>query len=1306
MKTSVVPVLMRVLMFTALFSSALAGDWPMWRYDAGRTASSPEELPAQLHPQWTRQYSEREPVWNDPLNRDLMSFDTVFEPVVLGNTLYLGFNDRDKVVALDIRTGAEKWTFYADGPIRLPLAGNRNRLYFTSDDGHLYCLSADSGNLLWKFRGGPRDRKILGNKRLISTWPARGGVVIYENTVYFAASIWPFMGTFIYALDAETGRVMWRNEGTGADYQKQPHNSPAFAGIAPQGVLVALTDRLLIPGGRSVPACFDRRTGQLLYYHLSEYNKTGGAFVCANEQFFFNHYRDRDTDLYDVKGGKQVAKRVGKYPVLVGRLFYTSGDSVVLHTTGLPATKRFTLKVDATGDLIRAGSRLYAGGDGQIAAVHILRDGTLKPAWVEKVEGKVARLIAANGMLIAVTQDGKLIAFGKEAVPVANHVEKPDPAQPSAENAKLAQVILEQTGVRDGYALVYGTGAADADLLTSLALSSDLDIVAVIPGAENVDRLRRVFDRSGLLGKRVHVLEGTPDSFEPPPYLASLIVLADGGDRWGDDDSLRRMARSVRPYGGRIWLPSERGRPVRTGSAGVPPAFAGKMNRLRSGRDARDPSADGTSALQEGTSALQEGTSALQDRLRNVDSTLSVRAFEFATVFSKDGPLPGGAANWTHQYGSIANTVKSDDQLVRLPLGVLWFGGNSNIDVLPRHGHGPPEQIVDGRLIIEGIDCVSARDVYTGRVLWKADLDRSNTFGQYYDKTYDENAPLTVKTNQQHIPGANARGTNFVATSDWVYILQGSRCHVLDIRTGETKKAFSLPGPNGVEPAKWGYIGVSRDKLIAGGDFVAFSSSAAPQIDSSRPKAPDKEAEKQRAKLAIFGNFDGMASKSLVVMDRQDGSVKWKTEARYGFIHNAITASDDVLFCLDKLPPALEKRLRRRGLETPTDYRLLALDLKTGRVLWERNTNIFGSWLSYSREHDRLLQATRPSRDMLTDETGERMAVYVASTGELVWDRKVKYENPPILHNDWIITDRAAYSLATGERKLQIDPVTGEDILWSYSRTYGCNYNIASEHLLSFRSAAAGFYDLISNGGTGNLGGFKSGCTSNLIAAGGLLNAPDYTRTCQCSYQNQTSLAFIHMPELEYWTTNDFVWNGKPVEKIGINLNAPGDRVAHDGTLWLDFPSVGGKSPDIPIRLDSPKPHAIRRHSLTLRPNGQEWVAASGFAGPLKLEISLSQPAEKDSYTVKLHFAELENRKPGERLFHVRLQGREVLHDFDIAQEAGGVDTPVVKTFAKIPVEGVLTVECIPSSPGTKAPPLLCGIEIVLEESASVIDID
>ena len=86
------------------------------------------------------------------------------------------------------------------------------------------------------------------------------------------------------------------------------------------------------------------------------------------------------------------------------------------------------------------------------------------------------------------------------------------------------------------------------------------------------------------------------------------------------------------------------------------------------------------------------------------------RAGEF-TVLTREGALPG-SGDWTHQYGDAANTGVSKDSLVRAPLGLLWFGGSSNVTILPRHGHGPPEHVVDGRLFIEGPESMRAMDVY------------------------------------------------------------------------------------------------------------------------------------------------------------------------------------------------------------------------------------------------------------------------------------------------------------------------------------------------------------------------------------------------------------------------------------------------------------------------------------------------------------------------------------------------------------------------------------------------------------------
>ena len=298
----------------------------MWRCDAGRTAFSTHELPDRLSPLWTRVYPPRTPAWEDPLNQDLMSFDAVFEPVVLDGRMFVAFNDRDKVVALDALTGRELWTFYADGPVRLAPAASQGRVYFASDDGCLYCLWADSGRLAWKFAGTPQRRRVLGNSRLISAWPARGGPVIRDGVVYFAASIWPFMGTFIHALDAATGKVIWTNDGTGADYIKQPHDAPAFAGVAPQGALVATEKVLLVPGGRSIPAAFERATGRLLYFRIAESGKgTGGSTVMADEKQFFVHTRGQGTRAHDLTTGKK-ASFAPNEPVLAQGRYYCGAD--------------------------------------------------------------------------------------------------------------------------------------------------------------------------------------------------------------------------------------------------------------------------------------------------------------------------------------------------------------------------------------------------------------------------------------------------------------------------------------------------------------------------------------------------------------------------------------------------------------------------------------------------------------------------------------------------------------------------------------------------------------------------------------------------------------------------------------------------------------------------------------------------------------------------------------------------------------------------------------------------------------------
>jgi hypothetical protein len=512
---------------------------------------------------------------------------------------------------------------------------------------------------------------------------------------------------------------------------------------------------------------------------------------------------------------------------------------------------------------------------------------------------------------------------------------------------------------------------------------------------------------------------------------------------------------------------------------------------------------------------------------------------------------------------------------------------------------------------------------------------------------------------------------------------------------------------------RWGFIGVYKDLLLGGHDFAHFT------------KKAGREWKKGYAPIE-----DLSASAGLVAFDRHSGDLRWQVSPRHGFIHNGIVAGNGRVYCLDKLPESAEAKLRRRGRSSPSTYRIAAFDYETGEQLWEVTKNIFGSWLGYSEKHDILLQAGADAKDRLSDEIGDGMIAYQGRTGAVLWeDLERQYNGPCIIHNDLILTSANSYSVSAGAYNLLdgtphwiVNPLTGKEEPWLFTRAYGCNTPVAGEHMLTFRSGAAGYYDLAGQSGTGNLGGFRSSCTSNLVIANGVLNAPDYTRTCSCGYQNQTSLALIHMPDVEMWTFSTLgsdAMDGEFVKQAGINFGAPGDRRAENGTLWLDFPSVGGDSPEISVVTEGEDAHYFRHHSARFRGEGLTWVAASGIEdveklivtpimrktvkGDKKASVAVDDPtiqSEIESellyYTVRLHFSEPEKLEQGDRLFHVSLQGERVLESFDVIKESGGYCRALVKEFPGVGVQDVLEIQ-LTSVSETGSGTIISGLELIAE---------
>jgi outer membrane protein assembly factor BamB len=1182
-------------LFLGLLAEASADDWPMWGGDAGRRARVQTRLPDTLHLHWVRQLPAPRPAWPPQGDDgDKLEFDRSYSPIVLGDKIFVASMVTDRLTAYRLENGQEVWRFYADGPLRLAPAAADGRVYCVSDDGRLYCLDADTGQPQWKFQAAPAAQRVLGNQRLISTWPARGGPVILDGIVYFGAGIWPMHGTFLYALRADTGEVVWANTGDGANWSAQPHGGAyAFAGLAPQGYLAAAGDRLVVSGGRTPPVLVDRHTGQLVHINLRA-KPQGGYQIRTDGEFYYNHGR--------------------KY-------------------------------------------RLSDGGEE--GAGH-LQDPVLQARAAEvrdQLDGPVYSILAARGRLIVTTDLGTLYCFGAsiDQPPPRHELASPTLGPVADDAGRQAETILAASGACEGYALLVGVG--DGRLLEQLAVRTDLQWVGIDSDVQKIAALRRRWDDAGLYGTRIALLprESGPLSEQSPPYLWSLIVVQDraaldGSERAPDAGysaaCLTNVYEMLRPYGGRA-------------------------------------------VLNVAAETLQH--SAMQEVLAQFSPTNGrVLVEEPGLVLARDGAIPD-TDDWTHQYSDSANTVFSRDAAVRLPLGILWFGGPSNDDILPRHGHGPIPHVVAGRVILPGVDTLTARDVYTGRQLWQASFPGlGHPFTDLeFEEQYRQGRSVFMHTRDGL--GANYIGSPYVSLPDAIYVRYRTRIYRLDPQNGQTLDEFLLPvAEEDRDQADWGHISAWENLLITTVEPHVFQDEG---LASHFSRMADIKGR----------DWNATSSRRLVVLDRHTGEILWTRDAEIGFRHNTIVTGAGTLFLIDGLSDQASAALERRG-QQPEHPTILALEAATGQVRWQSSEGVFGTWLGYSEPYDVLLQAGRRGglRD-LPDEPNSRIIALRGNEGSVLWQRALRYWGPLALHDRTVILAIAGRSganqgldLLTGEDRLRRHPLTEQETQWSYWRTYGCNTINASQNLLVFRSGSAGFADLQSDGGTGSFGGFRSGCTNNLIPANGVLNAPDYTRTCTCSYHQQTSLALIHMPHMDVWTANPGGLGSGRIARLGLNLGAPGNRRADEGTLWVEYPPAGAPGPELDVLVQPEDVAWYRKHTLLVRSGeGYPWVAASGGEGIRSLRIGNLQHARS---TVRLHFSEPEHSREGERVFDVVVQDAVWAESFDIVRQAGGPDQGIVLERAA-DVDDALTVQ-FRTSAGSKAPPVLSGIELVATSPA------
>ena len=210
-------------------------DWPSYRGGNARHDRTAQTIP-----------TTPDVAWKVPITEG----ELPTAPVTAAGRVFIA--DRTGCIQALDESGQNLWTAYAAGAIYYPPTIAHDRLYVGSADGRVYAFEATTGRLLWKFRVSPNEQRIAVYGSLINRWPVAGGVVVDDNSVYAAAGIAHYDGTYVVKLDAHSGELQAHNSSSGVLSEE------VNSGISLQGNLMIVDNELrFLAGGVYETARYD-----------------------------------------------------------------------------------------------------------------------------------------------------------------------------------------------------------------------------------------------------------------------------------------------------------------------------------------------------------------------------------------------------------------------------------------------------------------------------------------------------------------------------------------------------------------------------------------------------------------------------------------------------------------------------------------------------------------------------------------------------------------------------------------------------------------------------------------------------------------------------------------------------------------------------------------------------------------------------------------------------------------------------------------------------------------------------------------
>ncbi len=253
-----------------------ASDWTTYRHDPMRHAATECSVGENLVEKWSVDLGTKPS-----------------PPVVACGRVYVAAKDQHTVHAMDASTGEAAWSFTTGGRVDSPPtlfgggASGRPLCLFGSADGYLYCVTADHGELVWRFRAAPSDRRIVSFDQLESTWPVHGSVLVNSGVVYCTAGRSSMLdgGVWLYGLDPTTGEVLYE---TNVDTLSAVRNDAEGKPIIPSYVMDGGHADILVCEGERIfmgPLAFDLQLKRLPTPYRMETGRETVAMDISREPY-------------------------------------------------------------------------------------------------------------------------------------------------------------------------------------------------------------------------------------------------------------------------------------------------------------------------------------------------------------------------------------------------------------------------------------------------------------------------------------------------------------------------------------------------------------------------------------------------------------------------------------------------------------------------------------------------------------------------------------------------------------------------------------------------------------------------------------------------------------------------------------------------------------------------------------------------------------------------------------------------------------------------------------------------------------